>query len=500
LDDILINQFRRIISLRKQVGLYDICKAIGKGNFAIVRVAKHIVAKCKVAVKIVDKAQISQENLAKIEREIRILKTLDHPHIIKLYQVMRTEQFIYIVTEYARNGELVLAAHGKLPEDESRKYFQQIVSAVAYCHHRGIVHRDIKAENILLDKNNDVKLIDFGFSNIQQPKVLMSTWCGSPPYAAPELLLGKVYDGTKADIWSLGVVLFIMVTGGFPFAGEDVEKLKNAVIAGHLRIPFWVAPDCCDLLRKMIVVYPERRINIDSVAQHRLIRETPVDRLLPDSSVSKIDNIVLYHMHRLGHWSKSQISEVLMKKNYESSIYATYELFRSKLEEKGVCHESPEVLVKPRRGSRGSITTGKANIDDEPSPPTISARSLAILSLSDSSDEVGFTIFICFDLFSTEVFLLNQSSDDDLEKDDLSLSPAESWLCHAAQLGPVVGVEDPSTSLSRTEARRHTLVGISELDTLYTAQQVFLVLDYDSFKLSIDFMFFVYVLFVVNYY
>lgn len=145
---------------------------------------------------------------------------------------------------------------GKQSEDEARRLFQQIVSAVAYCHASGVVHRDLKAENLLLDKENNIKLIgrvshrnffkrcfclDFGFSNHQKNDSLLSTWCGSPPYAAPELLLGQEYDGRMSDVWSLGVVLYILVTAGFPFPGDSVDKLKRAVLADHLKIPFWVS-------------------------------------------------------------------------------------------------------------------------------------------------------------------------------------------------------------------------------------------------------------------
>lgn len=148
----------------------------------------------------------------------------------------------------------MLMDKGKQPEDEARRIFQQIVSAVAYCHANGIVHRDLKAENLLMDKENNIKLIgnsyshlrnwhfsDFGFSNYQKNDSLLSTWCGSPPYAAPELLLGQEYDGRMSDVWSLGVVLYILVTAGFPFPGDSVDKLKRAVLADHLKIPFWVS-------------------------------------------------------------------------------------------------------------------------------------------------------------------------------------------------------------------------------------------------------------------
>uniref|UniRef100_A0A8C0E7W0 non-specific serine/threonine protein kinase n=1 Tax=Bubo bubo TaxID=30461 RepID=A0A8C0E7W0_BUBBB len=163
----------------------------------------------RVAIKIIDKTQLDEENLKKIFREVQIMKMLCHPHIIRLYQVMETERMIYLVTEYASGGEIFdhLVAHGRMAEKEARRKFKQIVAAVNFCHCRNIVHRDLKAENLLLDANLNIKIADFGFSNIFTPGQLLKTWCGSPPYAAPELFEGKEYDGPKVDIWVSGASL-----------------------------------------------------------------------------------------------------------------------------------------------------------------------------------------------------------------------------------------------------------------------------------------------------
>ncbi|KAK6060295.1 kinase domain protein [Cooperia oncophora] len=227
----------------------------------------------KVALKIVDRTALDEENLIRLEREMQILTRVNHPHIVKLYEIMRTESSIYIVTQYCSGGELfeILIERGRTAEDEARRWFGQIASAVAYLHHKGIVHRDLKAENILLDKNSNIKIIDFGFSNTQAPSQLLRTWCGSPPYAAPELLLGKEYDGLKADIWSLGVILYILVTGGFPFPGDNVENLKRAVLSCQMKIPYWVSVECADLIKKMLVFNPFKRCGINAVMQHRLV-------------------------------------------------------------------------------------------------------------------------------------------------------------------------------------------------------------------------------------
>ncbi|VDM24396.1 unnamed protein product [Toxocara canis] len=467
-----IIHLQRLFAIKCMMGRvdeYTIGKAIGKGNFAVVRLAKHSISNTKVAVKIVNKSRLDEDSVLKVDREIRILKTLAHPHIIKLYEVIRTEQYTYIVTEYAGHGEVfeMLMEKGRVEEAEARRLFQQTSAAVAYCHARGIVHRDLKAENLLLDAHNDVKLIDFGFSNFQQPQSLLSTWCGSPPYAAPELLLGKEYDGMKADVWSLGVVLYILVTGGFPFPGHSLDKLKRAVLAGQLKIPYWVSVECSDLIRKMLTFHPGKRYSIENVVQHRwfvidespkmqqLIRESMNSGLHPDTPSSpRLNPTVMLFMQQHTKWTEDQIIDEVKKKNYESSILATYELLCDKVRE--AVDEAAEASSQPRRGSRGSIVSGKANVEMERSTPTISAHHLAKLSLSANADD-------------------DSERSDTSDADDAS-SPGCSWAQrHAMQLSTVVGAEQPSACNNRAELRRHTLCAADPtlpLETLLLAQQI----------------------------
>ncbi|XP_071305814.1 serine/threonine-protein kinase SIK3 isoform X5 [Agelaius tricolor] len=207
-----------------RIGYYEIERTIGKGNFAVVKLATHLVTRAKVAIKIIDKTQLDEENLKKIFREVQIMKMLCHPHIIRLYQVMETERMIYLVTEYASGGEIFdhLVAHGRMAEKEARRKFKQIVAAVNFCHCRNIVHRDLKAENLLLDANLNIKIADFGFSNIFTPGQLLKTWCGSPPYAAPELFEGKEYDGPKVDIWLIAECQHLKTERQLEPLNEDV--------------------------------------------------------------------------------------------------------------------------------------------------------------------------------------------------------------------------------------------------------------------------------------
>ncbi|XP_041850461.1 serine/threonine-protein kinase SIK3 homolog isoform X2 [Melanotaenia boesemani] len=262
-----------------RVGHYEIERTIGKGNFAVVKLATHTITKAKVAIKIVDKTQLDDENLKKIFREVQIMKLLKHPHIIRLYQVMETERMIYLVTEYASGGEIFdhLVAHGRMAEKDARKKFKQIVAAVHFCHCRNIVHRDLKAENLLLDHNLNIKIADFGFSNIFSRGQLLKTWCGSPPYAAPELFEGKEYDGPKVDIWSLGVVLYVLVCGALPFDGSTLQNLRARVLSGKFRIPFFMSTDCEYLIRHMLVLEPSRRLTMEQICKNKWMRQGDPD-------------------------------------------------------------------------------------------------------------------------------------------------------------------------------------------------------------------------------
>uniref|UniRef100_A0AAX7UDK5 non-specific serine/threonine protein kinase n=1 Tax=Astatotilapia calliptera TaxID=8154 RepID=A0AAX7UDK5_ASTCA len=261
------------------MGHYEIERTIGKGNFAVVKLATHIITKAKVAIKIVDKTQLDEENLKKIFREVQIMKLLKHPHIIRLYQVMETERMIYLVTEYASGGEIFdhLVAHGRMAEKDARKKFKQIVAAVHFCHCRSIVHRDLKAENLLLDHNLNIKIADFGFSNMFSRGQLLKTWCGSPPYAAPELFEGKEYDGPKVDIWSLGVVLYVLVCGALPFDGSTLQNLRARVLSGKFRIPFFMSTDCEYLIRHMLVLEPSRRLTMEQICKNKWMRQGDPD-------------------------------------------------------------------------------------------------------------------------------------------------------------------------------------------------------------------------------
>ncbi|KAI2562957.1 SIK family kinase 3 [Homo sapiens] len=319
-----------------RIGYYEIDRTIGKGNFAVVKRATHLVTKAKVAIKIIDKTQLDEENLKKIFREVQIMKMLCHPHIIRLYQVMETERMIYLVTEYASGGEIFdhLVAHGRMAEKEARRKFKQIVTAVYFCHCRNIVHRDLKAENLLLDANLNIKIADFGFSNLFTPGQLLKTWCGSPPYAAPELFEGKEYDGPKVDIWSLGVVLYVLVCGALPFDGSTLQNLRARVLSGKFRIPFFMSTECEHLIRHMLVLDPNKRLSMEQICKHKWMKlgdaDPNFDRLIAECQqlkeerqVDPLNEDVLLAMEDMG-LDKEQTLQSLRSDAYDhySAIYS----------------------------------------------------------------------------------------------------------------------------------------------------------------------------------
>lgn len=308
-----------------QVGFYEIIRTLGKGNFAVVKLAKHKVTKTQVAIKIIDKTRLNPTNLEKIYREVQIMKLLNHPHIIKLYQVMETKDMLYIVTEYAKNGEMFdhLTSNGRMSEDEARKKFWQILTAVDYCHRHHIVHRDLKTENLLLDANMNIKLADFGFGNFYNAGEHLSTWCGSPPYAAPEVFEGKEYEGPQLDIWSLGVVLYVLVCGSLPFDGPSLPVLRQRVTEGRFRIPFFMSQDCENLIRKMLVVDPAKRISVAQIKQHRwmLADPTAAHQTLSHSLTEYNSNLGDYSEPVLGIMNTLGIDRQRTIESLQSSSY-----------------------------------------------------------------------------------------------------------------------------------------------------------------------------------
>eukprot|EP00163_Fabomonas_tropica_P029043 TRINITY_DN609_c0_g1_i1.p1 TRINITY_DN609_c0_g1~~TRINITY_DN609_c0_g1_i1.p1 ORF type:complete len:515 (+),score=126.37 TRINITY_DN609_c0_g1_i1:139-1683(+) len=267
-----------------QIGNYNVCETLGEGNFATVKLGVHVSTGHKVAMKVINTKKLQSDDVVRLEREIKILSELDHKHIIRLFEVERTTDKIYLIMELAEGGELFdyIVSRERVREDRAAVIFAQITSAMAYCHRQGVVHRDLKPENLLLDKHNQIKISDFGLCNAGSEEELFHTKCGSPSYAAPEILQGKAYD-TAVDIWSMGVILFAIVTGMLPFQDDNIAVLYRKIKSGKYYCPDYVSRDCKDLIGAMLTVEKEKRITVEGIAAHPWFAKRDITIALPRS-------------------------------------------------------------------------------------------------------------------------------------------------------------------------------------------------------------------------
>uniref|UniRef100_A0A4W6CRA1 BR serine/threonine kinase 2 n=1 Tax=Lates calcarifer TaxID=8187 RepID=A0A4W6CRA1_LATCA len=319
------------------VGPYRLEKTLGKGQTGLVKLGVHCVTCQKVAIKIVNREKLSESVLMKVEREIAILKLIEHPHVLKLHDVYENKKYLYLVLEHVSGGELFdyLVKKGRLTPKEARKFFRQIISALDFCHSHSICHRDLKPENLLLDEKNNIRIADFGMASLQVGDSLLETSCGSPHYACPEVIRGEKYDGRKADAWSCGVILFALLVGALPFDDDNLRNLLEKVKLGVFHMPHFIPPDCQNLLRGMIEVDASKRLTLEQIQKHTWYLagknepepEQPVPRKVAIrtlASAEEIDPDVLESMHSLGCFrDKDKLTKDLLSEddNQEKMIY-----------------------------------------------------------------------------------------------------------------------------------------------------------------------------------
>ncbi|THD25517.1 MAP/microtubule affinity-regulating kinase 4 [Fasciola hepatica] len=319
------------VDTKSNVGKYRLLRTIGKGNFAKVKLAIHMATGVEVAIKIINKTVMDSTLLKRLKREITIMKVTNHPNIVRLLEIIENEDVLCLVMEYASGGEIFdyLVANGKMREKEARMKFRQLLSAIQYCHSKRIVHRDLKAENILLDRNLNVKVADFGLANHFDYDQRLTTFCGSPPYAAPELFLGIPYYGPGVDVWSLGVILFTLVLGHLPFDARDIRELRSKILGLHYTIPKGaISPECEALLRKMLVLDPKDRSSLKVLMQDKWINTgyAPSEHLRPykEPPKSQLDEVRVKAMEAMG-FTRADLESSVVNPEFDH-VYATYHL------------------------------------------------------------------------------------------------------------------------------------------------------------------------------
>ncbi|CAH0584343.1 unnamed protein product [Chrysodeixis includens] len=321
----------------KIAGLYDLLDTLGSGHFAVVKLARHVFTGEKVAVKVIDKSKLDEVSKSHLFQEVRCMKLVQHPNVVRLYEVIDTQTKLYLILELGDGGDLydyIMRHESGLSESLARDYFRQIVRAISYCHRLHVVHRDLKPENVVFfQKLGVVKLTDFGFSNKFCPGQKLETSCGSLAYSAPEILLGDSYDAPAVDVWSLGVILYMLVCGQAPFQEANDSETLTMIMDCKYTIPQHISNSCKRLIGRMLVREPEKRATLSEIATDPWVTagegvtvedfDTP---LVAKEQLSEDDRTaIIQRMVNGSIASKEQILEALEKNEY-NHITATYYL------------------------------------------------------------------------------------------------------------------------------------------------------------------------------
>ncbi|KAH9756064.1 CBL-interacting serine/threonine-protein kinase 8 [Citrus sinensis] len=279
----------------RKVGKYEVGRTIGEGTFAKVKFAQNTETGESVAMKVLDRSAIIKHKMAdQIKREISIMKLVRHPCVVRLHEVLASRTKIYIILEFITGGELFdkIVHHGRLSESEARRYIQQLIDGVDYCHSKGVYHRDLKPENLLLDSQGHLKISDFGLSALPEQGVsLLRTTCGTPNYVAPEVLSHKGYNGAAADVWSCGVILYVLIAGYLPFDELDLTTLYSKVEKADFSCPTWFPVGAKSLIHRILDPNPETRITIEEIRNDEWFRKGYVPVKLIEYEDVNLDDV-----------------------------------------------------------------------------------------------------------------------------------------------------------------------------------------------------------------
>ncbi|XP_021674049.2 CBL-interacting protein kinase 32 isoform X1 [Hevea brasiliensis] len=311
--------------IKRRVGKYEVGRTIGEGTFAKVKFARNSETGEPVALKILDKEKVLKHKMAEqIKREIATMKLIKHPNVVCLYEVMGSKTKIFIVLEFVTGGELFdkIVNHGRMREDEARRYFQQLINAVDYCHSRGVYHRDLKPENLLLDAYGNLKVSDFGLSALSQQvrdDGLLHTTCGTPNYVAPEVLNDRGYDGATADMWSCGVILFVLLAGYLPFDDSNLMNLYKKISAAEFTCPPWLSFGAMKLITKILDPNPMTRITIPEILEDEWFKKDYKAAVFEEKEDTNLDDVEAV-------FKDSEEHHVMEKKEEQPTAMNAFEL------------------------------------------------------------------------------------------------------------------------------------------------------------------------------
>lgn len=365
------NQIIEKLDKGKNLGTFILGQKLGSGTFGVVRLATHIITGEKVAVKILDKYKILKEaDKRRLEREIKILKVLRHNNIVHLYNVIQTSSTIYLVMEYVDGKELFeyIVHKRRLSELEACKFYQQLISGVEYLGKLRVAHRDLKPENLLLDKKKNIKIVDFGLSNVYRNNELLLTACGSPCYAAPEMLSGKRYNGLQVDIWSSGIVLYAMICGTLPFEDPDNNTLYKKIKQGIFKIPEFVSDKAKDILHRILNIDPAKRYTVEQIKSHpwfNMINPKLYmsEGLLLNTYIVPIDEDIINQMSNEYEYNSIEVRINLLANKHNHLTTTYYLLLKKKLNkgEKSVCNTFSIEFIRYINNRENLLSNYKGN-------------------------------------------------------------------------------------------------------------------------------------------